>query len=230
MAGILLCLLSAERATAEGCNAYLFPQAVAGVSLAAVRSDRLPILRDDDGCPAAGSKCVGRAYLVKGNQVFVSNTQDGYRCVAYFNGNRQTTGWVRSDGLTSVSPPPAPEGDWADVWKRIQGHAVVTIRKLPGQYIASGIATYSVGRDNVRTGTADGTLHVTTSATGAMASFTQNAGDPTSACTVVLKQLGPWLLVTDGATDDANSGCGGMGVTFNGIYQRTLHGNGRHKP
>jgi len=35
-----------------------------------------------------------------------------------------------------------------------------------------------------------------------------------------MKQVGLWLLINDGATDDANSGCGGMGVTFNGIYQR----------
>jgi hypothetical protein len=99
----------------------------------------------------------------------------------------------------------------------------MTIRKRARQYLASGLATYALRPDNLRTGTADGTLHVTPSAFGVVARFTQNAGDPTSECKVTLKQLGPWLLINDGATDEANSGCGGMGVTFNGIYRRSLH-------
>ena len=220
-----LCLMALTHAAAQSCNAYLFPQSVSDVSVASVRADRLPVLRDDAGCPVAGSRCEGKAYLVSGNQVLVTAGQGGYQCAAYLNGKRQTTGWVARSALTPV-PPPAPEGDWADTWKRVQGDAVLTIRRRAGQYMASGVATYAVQPDNVRTGTAEGTLRMSTSATGAVASFTQNAGDPTASCKVTLKQLGPWLLVNDGASDDANSGCGGMGVTFNGIYQRTLHAAG----
>jgi len=216
-----LCLLAVGHAVAESCNAYLFPQSVTDLSVATVRVDHLPILRDDDRCPAAGTKCEGKAYLVRGNQVLVTGTQGRYRCAAYWSGKRQTTGWVASDALTPA-PMPALEGDWADTWKRVQGDAVLTIRRRAGQYAASGIATYAVQPDNVRTGAADGTLRVITSATGAIASFTQNADDPTARCTVTMRQVGPWLLVNDGASDDANSGCGGMGVTFNGIYQRRL--------
>lgn len=107
----------------------------------------------------------------------------------------------------------------------------MTIRTRNRQYLASGLATYAVGPENVRTGTADGALQVRSSASGAVASFTQNAGDPTSSCTVTMKRLGPLLLINDGATDDANSGCGGMGVTFNGIYQRTpTQSTARPKP
>jgi len=220
--GIVLWLMTAAHAAATSCNAYLFPQSVTDVSLATVRVDRLPILHDADGCPAATSKCEGRAYLVSGNQVLVSGTEGTYRCIAYFNGRQQTTGWVANDTLT-LSPSTVVEGAFADVWKRVQGDAVITIRKRAGQFIASGFATYAVRPGNVRTGTADGTLRVTSSPSGVVASFSQNAGDPTSECTVTMKQIGPWLLVNDGATEDTNSGCGGMGVTFNGIYRRTKH-------
>jgi hypothetical protein len=223
--GILLCLMKPAHAAAEACNTYLFPQSVTDVSLATVRVDRLPILRDADGCPTAGIKCEGKAYLVNGNQVVASGAHGDYRCAAFFNGQHQTTGWVATDGLTPAPASPSKD-DWAGTWKRVQGNAVVSIRKRAGQYVASGFVTYTVRSGNVRTGTADGTLRVTSSPTGTVASFTQNAGDPTSECKVILKQLGPWLLVNDGATEGANSGCGGMGVTFNGMFQRTQHATG----
>src|SRR3954465_14615492 len=73
-----LCLVALAHAGAQSCNAYLFPQSVADVSVATVRVDRLPMLRDDDGCPAAGSRCEGKAYLVSGNQVLVTAGQGGY--------------------------------------------------------------------------------------------------------------------------------------------------------
>jgi hypothetical protein len=224
--GLLLCSMMAVDAAAASCNAYLFPQSVSDVALATVQADRLSILSDEDGCPTDGKKCEGKAYLVRDNQVLVSATQGSYRCIAFFNGQRQTTGWVSTDGLTLV-PTKASEGVWADTWKRVQGDALMTIRKRADHYVASGITTYAVQPGNVRIGTANGTLRVTSTPAGAIASFTQNSGDPTSECKVTLKQLGPWLLINDGATDDANSGCGGMGVTFNGLYRRAQHAHGK---
>jgi hypothetical protein len=215
---------SLQYAAAEACNAYLFPQSVADVTLATVHADRLPLQRDDEGCPSADSKCAGRAYLVAGNQVLVAATHGGYRCVAYWNGKQQTTGWVVADSLIPT-PVPAVEGDWVGTWTRIQGDAAFTIRKRGGQYVASGLATYAVRASNVRTGAADGTLHIN----GSIATLTDNSMDPTLPCKVQFRQFGARLLVNDGATDDANSSCGGMGVTFNGIYQRTPAAAGKSR-
>lgn len=221
----LVCLMGAVQAEADACNAYLFPHAVTEVVLATVKADRLPILRDVDGCPAALATCATKSYLVRGNQVLVSGAHGAYRCIAYANGRRQTTGWVANDDLTLV-PDRAPEGDWPDAWRRVQGDATVTIRKRADKYIASGLATYAVSPGNVRTGVAQGTLHVLPSASGTLARFGSTGDDPTSTCVVTIKRVGPWLVMNDGATDDANSNCGGMGVTFNGIYQRTQHAAG----
>ena len=201
---------------ADSCNAYLFPQSVSEVALARVRVNRLPVLQDLDGCAGAGNRCESKAYLVNGNEVLIAAIQGEYRCIAYFNGKRQTTGWVANEGLAPM-PARSSQVDWAGSWKRVQGDAVMTIRMRSREYVASGLATYAVGPDNVRTGSADGSLQITSAA---VASLTQNGDDPTSTCKVTMKQVGLWLLINDGATDDANSGCGGMGVTFNGIYQR----------
>jgi hypothetical protein len=217
-----LALVGLRCAAAEACNAYLFPESVADVSLASVRADRLPMQLDDEGCPSADSRCAGRAYLVAGNTVLVASAHGIYRCVAYSNGKTQTTGWVVGDGLAPL-PAPATTGEWAGRWTRLQGDAAFTIRKRGSAYVASGLATYAVHAGNVRTGTADGTLRMD----GAIASLTDDSGDPGSPCRVQFRQFGAWLLVNDGATDDANSSCGGMGVTFNGIYRRLPSASGK---
>jgi hypothetical protein len=224
-----LWLLSAGPAVAQGCSAYLFPQSVADVTVAVVHASHLPMLRDDEGCPAAGSKCEGKAYLIDGDHVLVSSTHGDYRCAAFATTRSQSTGWI---SIAALSPMPLPksEGDWSGAWKRVQGHASLTIRKRNTVYIASGIATYAVGPDNVRTGAASGRLKILSSWSGVVAQFGDGGSDPISSCTVEIRQLGPRLLVNDGATDDANSGCGGMGVTFNRIYIRDTKIEARHRP
>ena len=39
--------------------------------------------------------------------------------------------------------------------------------------------------------------------------------DDGSGCHVQMQRIGPWLLVGD------NGGCGGVGVSFQGLYRRT---------
>lgn len=86
------------------------------------------------------------------------------------------------------------------------------------RYLASALTNYAVGPDNIRTGEAQGLLHLDPSSV-AVASLGDSKSDPTS-CMVQLRRLGPWLLVNAGTSENANSGCGCISVTFNGVYQR----------
>lgn len=208
-------------AHAQQCSSYLFPLDVAAITSARVSGPRVAIL-DDNVCTVLTSSCTSKAYLLQNDVVLRAPlTRDGYTCIAFFNGKRQTTGWVESKKLTA-SPTPVVQGDWAGQWKRMSGDSVITIRRTStGSYSADALATYAVTSDNVRTGAAEGTLKVTTTSEGIqIASFGDAGADRTMVCRVQLRQYGAWLLADDGATEDSNSACGGMGVTLNGIYQR----------
>ena len=212
-------LTSVAPAVAEGCNAYLFPSSVAEVTLARVQPARLPILVDGDGCPAAGTSCDSKSYLVAGDQVLVSGAHGAYRCATFISARKQSTGWIASAAVVPLPQPKTPD-TWSGLWKRQQGHASLTIRKQGAGCFASGLATYAVSPTNVRTGVASGRLKESSFPWGIVARFGIDGSDQTPPCTVEIRQIGPWLVVNDGATEDANSACGGMGVTFNGVYQR----------
>ena len=211
-------LLTAAAAHAQSCQAYLFPYVVGNVTLATVKTPREPILRDEEGCPGKGASCASSAYLVQGDRVLVAHAQSGYRCVAFFNGRRQTTGWVRQDALDPAAHAAANAawtGTWTGTWTRQSGEAQIAIRKQGGELYATATATLAVSGDNVRTGGAEGRLTVQ----GSIGSFGE-AGDRSTVCRVHVRLLEDLLLADDGATDDSNSSCGGMGVSLNGIYRR----------
>ena len=215
---------TAAAAHAQSCQTYLFPYVVGDVTLATVKTPREPILRDEEGCPGKGVSCASYAYLVQGDRVLVAHAQSGYRCIAFFNGRRQTTGWVRQEILNpaAVDPaaPTAANAAWVGTWTRQSGEAQIVIRKQGSELYATATATLAVSRDNVRTGRAEGRLSVQ----GSNASFGETggeAGDRSTVCRVHVRLLEDLLLADDGATDDSNSSCGGMGVSLNGIYRRT---------
>ncbi|NUQ28989.1 MAG: hypothetical protein HOQ35_10810 [Acidobacteriaceae bacterium] len=157
---------------------------------------------------------MSHSYLIQGNRVFAAHTQGNYRCIAFLNGKRQTTGWVRQEALIPI-PLTAANTTWQGTWIRQAGDAEIVIRKQGSGLYATASATLAVSRDNVRTGGAKGKLDLQRS----VASFGEE-GDRATVCRVNVRLLDDVLLADDGATDDANSSCGGMGVSLNGIYRR----------
>jgi hypothetical protein len=199
------------------CQTSSFPGTFAdGVSIASVNAPRLPILRDEDGCPEAGESCQTKAYIVLGDKVITAQARGPFRCVAYLGKQGQTTGWVRQDGLSPADA--APVGDWAGVWKRARGSGTLTIRKRGQHYDADMLATATTANpENVRTGAASGTMTID----GMQATVIDGRPEENDVCRVDIRRLGALLLVNDGGTPDANSECDGMGVTLNGVYRRT---------
>lgn len=205
-------LAMATGAQAASCQPYLFPQTL-DLRPARVTTPKAALFHDPEACSRPTGLCPSKAYLLKGNMVLAAQTEAGKTCVAFIGPKRSTFGWVDASALTPASLPP-PTGDWTGHWSRTVGDAEASIQHK-GKVLSASLSASAQGarRDNVRTGGADGDLVLH----GDRADLT-NSGDPT--CKVRLRRLGPYLILNDGANDDANSDCGGIGVTLNGVYLR----------
>lgn len=209
-------------AHAEDCSAYAFPTDAAGLTVATVITPRASFFRDTPECPAAGASCKTAAYVVKGDLVFTGRTVGAYTCAAFVGSTKQVTGWMLNSSLVPAVWPGA-FGDWNGEWLRVRGggadRAHVVIRSSGKTITANFEATLTVNPDNVRSGAASGTLHFTPRGIETLATLSD--GDQANAtCKVTLRRSRDFLIVSDGATPDGNSDCGGMGVTLSGIYRR----------
>jgi hypothetical protein len=206
-------IAAATPALAASCEPTLFPQDLAAIQLSTVRTGRLPLFLDPQACGKLTGLCPSRAYLVPGDAVLAAQTADRRRCVAFVGARRVTIGWVDAGGLAPAAEP-KDGAPWVGAWARRSGSATLRISRTRQGYRAELSAVARMADPaNVHTGGASGAL-VVTGRTARLDS--QDEAD----CHVALRRIGDLMLVNDGATDDANSACGGIGVTFNGIYSR----------
>jgi hypothetical protein len=215
----VVCLVSAMVAAAplraQECDAYLFPGAVAKVNQATVSAAKAWFYNSEPPeCPTAGERCRKTAYVVQGNAVLTGQQVGTFICAAFLNGRRQTTGWLKAEALRSAPWTVATE-DWAGAWVRMDGRSTMHVRAGKSGLYADALATYAVSAENVRTGVARGALKIVDVGGEKIATFS-NDGD--TQCSVTLRRNGALLLVDDGVREDANSPCGGIGVTLSGVY------------
>jgi hypothetical protein len=156
-------------------------------------------------CPASGA-CGQRqkAFLVGGDQVFVSKAKDGFRCAYYGTaGGKLIAGFLPDSALAPVQEQTQLTTDFlAGTW--YSGDDTVQIAASgQGKVHASGSATWQ-GMNTANEGSfeADATVSAT------QVAFKDDA------CEVQARRRGNYLLLDD------NSQCGGMNVRFMGIYVR----------
>ncbi|WP_157134726.1 hypothetical protein [Sphingomonas sp. PAMC 26605] len=206
-------LFVAGNAHAASCEPSLFPQSL-NLRSARVTAPKAALFNDPEACSRSVGLCRSKAYLVAGDAVLAAQTETGMTCVAFIGRKRSTIGWVDAAALAPMPNAP-PAVDWTGHWSRSVGDAEATIERKGKSLSASLSASAEGGRsDNMRTGGADGDLIVHDD----RAELT-NRGD--AKCRVHLRGIGAYLIVNDGASDDANSPCGGIGVTLNGVYVHT---------
>ncbi|HET7886670.1 MAG TPA: hypothetical protein VFL62_10620 [Bradyrhizobium sp.] len=170
---------------------------------------------DDDfkaeTCPASTDACRRNAYLVTDDLVFVGAVQGAFTCVNFQSplAKKQVwaTGWLPSAALTQVArmSPTRPE-DWIGKWYHPGGPIEITPAKGGKLHVEGGI-TVPTARDFH-----NGDFAADVTAAADMLDFV-SAND--ESCHVQMQRIGPWLMVGD------NGGCGGAGVTFQGLYRRT---------
>lgn len=194
-------------------------------------AERLNFVRsasEKAGCPTAGAECRARAYLQPGDFVLSSYAEGAFVCAMYrgLKGD-YTSGWLPAAGLDKAPAAAAPSrADWAGRWERAE--ATIEIKPAKTGLAISGEATYGANvKQMVANGTVRSGVFSATVKDGApmlafadgddgASSFSTAAADGT--CLVRLwiasSAKGQRLVAED------NGQCGGMGVSFSGIYIR----------
>ena len=214
----LLALAAASGAHADDgdntCRNGDFPSSQAPFGLAQVTgAARLYFLEDSDGCPNAEARCRQRAYVVTGNTLITGRSQGDYVCAFFPNRVGGSAGWVPGARLAATPVPAAGLPAWVGMWKN--GDNSIRLRAKGAALEASGEAFWPSANPPLadRPGGPNlGDMSGVARPKGNQVVFA-DASDP-SACSVSLTLLGDVLLASD------NNACGGMNVSFTGVYRR----------
>lgn len=165
---------------------------------------------EKDDCPDAAS-CRKKSFMVGGDEVVVNRTRGDYSCVWYSpKSGSSTVGWIKTsalrfdDKLFDVSPRA-----WLGEWKYGDNGIEFTNNKLAGNLNVTGNATW-VGANpgNVHVGELDGRYEPKDGV------INYSDGDDEYDCKVTMRLVGKYLIVAD------NLKCGGVNVSFSGVYTR----------
>ena len=210
-----LVLSAAAHAAAQGegnppnwCRNGVFPDDSDNFRVARVagaRGERAYFHKDaPDDCPQPRAKCRDKVYLVPGDEVIVSRTYGGWACSWYQpRSGPGKVGWLAAERLdireTDARPPLAL---WAGEWEFYENF--LKVRAEAGTLGVEGQAYWHGLGDNVHVGEIAGRV----APEGNALTLEEDT------CRVTLRLVGPYLVVND------NGQCGGVNVTFDGVYRR----------
>jgi hypothetical protein len=174
-------------------------------------------------CPSDSSACRLKAYLVPGDVVLARSSVGKFRCVTFRSvEGTGTNGFLPKDALIDeplASPTP---NDWAGKWVRDK-EASITITVKGDALAVKGDATFGgsdperIERGAVNIGEIEemaaprgNLIAIGSDYDGMMKPTMLEAND----CRVRLRLFGRYLAVDD------NGGCGGLNVSFTGVYSR----------
>ena len=199
------------------------------------KKQRLPFYQNRSDkmrhCPAEVDSCQLKSFVVPGDLLLVTPGANGFACASYISPNvrrvkgqfRETNGFIPQAELSEVKLPSAAAADWRGTWSR---SAEAEIRIEPdagGKLKITGDATFGatdpdrVKRGAINLGELEGLVAVPRSnmiALGEGYDGSKPFGDDRSECRAKLRLFSPYLVVED------NGGCGGMNVSFTGLYVR----------
>ncbi len=184
------------------------------------------------GCPNTSPTCVMGAFVVGSDPVVVSATAGDYVCVTFTGPVPKavsTSGFLPRAQL-GAPPPETPlnsSAAWAGAW-RSGDEQTITIKPKPdGRIAIEGEASWgshdpdrvkrggvNVGDIEAEVSVADGVAAFANDYDGTTKPFAFKRADNSDVCRVKLWRLGPYLVASD------NLRCGGMNVTFTGVYRK----------
>lgn len=173
---------------------------------------------DREGCPASAG-CERKAYLVPGDEVIVDRVAHGWACAWFAGARTPTMGYLHAADLDFAATAAKVTGsDWVGGWEQVPAGSDDPVATL----------LFSLHHDGLRvTGEAlwygdvvDGDRVVHTGSIeveGLEADTDHTSFQPPDEyeCGASFRLLGDYLVADD------NGHCGGMNVTFDGIYQRS---------
>jgi hypothetical protein len=215
--GLILLLFSAAAARAQTpddtCRNGSFPVNETAVGRAQViGAGRLALLSDDDGCPAETAKCRGTTVLAPGAIVLTGHRHGDYLCA--FDPAHDDAGYVAAARLQPLPVDAAPAlKTWVGLWR--YGDDTIRLTAKGATLSVDGQAYWPSAHPSARQfpgGPNVGDLSGTAAPKGNAVTFAE-ANDPQD-CSATLRLIGDVLVAAD------NGACGGMNVSFSGVYRR----------
>ncbi len=194
---------------------------IARVSRAAAKVNFVRGAHASPACPASSEACRDRPFLVAGDTVLTSDKHGDFVCATFVNSRAiETIGWLPAAALETVPITPLPLAQWQGTWRRIE--AQIRIKPAAGGALTiDGTAAWGshdpdrVARGSVRIGE----ISATARPAGDTVFFSDEPAPafekvPEGVCAVRMRRIANYLVVED------NKSCGGMNVSFSGIYVR----------
>ena len=211
------CTAAGARAQAEGspanwCRNGVFARDSEAFGLARVKGEkgaRVYFYGEEEGCPGPAAKCRQKSYLIPGDEVITSRTFGDWVCAWYQPARgTETVGWLAADRLAPVpTVEHAPLASWLGTWTFYDDSLRVSRGRRVDVLSVSGDATWQgVNPGNVHVGELSGQ--------GTPVDNVLQLGEDPEDCQATLRLVGPYLVVSD------NKQCGGVNVTFDGVYRR----------
>lgn len=192
------------------CRGGFFTRETDSFQIGTVTSAKAFFYGDDrDTCPG-GPNCRLKSYLVKGDQVVISRTMNGFGC-GWFTPKKgfETVSWMRLEDLKMTAPSMTPPlRAWIGEWRYSDNSISFSDNKLRGSLNVTGNAMWKGLGDNVHVGELDGRY----APEGNLINYSD--GEDIYDCKVSMRLVGPFLIVND------NTQCGGVNVSFSGVYRR----------
>ncbi|MET0649900.1 MAG: hypothetical protein ABW208_25100 [Pyrinomonadaceae bacterium] len=214
----LCCSAAGARAQGEDgnpanwCRNGAFTRDSAEFGLARVKGEkgsRVYFHGDEEGCPGPGAKCRRKTYVIPGNEVLTSRTFGDWVCAWYQPARgSETVGWLPAERLGAVAAAGRlPLASWLGAWGFYDNALRLSRARRAGVLRVAGDATWQgVNPGNVHVGELSGEA--------APAGNVLKLGEDPEDCQATLRLVGPYLVVAD------NKRCGGLNVTFDGVYRR----------
>ncbi len=186
----------------------------------ATDAPRVNFLRNGDekiACPSVERDCRDKAFLVPGDLVVIGRRLDEFICSDYWTAKSGRSGWLPAIAVEPI-PVLGDPADWSGDWKRVESE--IEIKKVGGVLRAEGHATYgSLDPDRVKRGAVNlGEFSGALDLGDGQATFADKDVNPNKpddfGCRVRMARAASFLFVQD------NGQCGGMNVSFTGLYQR----------
>ena len=207
--GLLAGMPVAALAQDTACRNGAFPREPGFIEAVVTAPGRTFFYADINGCPPQGD-CRTNSYVIEGDRVIVGRSLGEFVCAYYPSPAGGSAGWVRYEALR-VFPVDRNPGlaSWEGRWTR-ENNPEVTITVEDGEAKIMGVAFWP-GRPettewpSIHIGEIDGRLHIE----GPLASYADD-----NLCELELTLLADFLVISD------NRCCGGVNVTFSGVYTR----------
>lgn len=203
---------SAAQAIDDGwCRNGAFPKDQSTFGLARIAGKgRAHFLDDMDGCPNTEARCRSGTYVIPGDLVLTGRTRGEYVCTYFPNRVGGSAGWMSKARLRPVPVNQAPPlASWAGNWA--DGDNSVRISRRGNRLQLEGDAYWPSASPSLEErpgGPNVGNIG------GWIRPRRNRATYDDEGCQVSLTLVGHLLLAAD------NNECGGMNVSFTGVYRR----------